>query len=97
MKKAMIVLAVLGALLVSCASDEFTTEDSSFREVCLTNGDPWMKMSETKEGRITGPSCYGCMPDANTHLCSLSEYDSFRSGGRGDVEGADAVEGSSDR
>ena len=78
--KAMAIVC-LALFLVSCASNEFTTEDANFREVCLTNGDGWMKMSETKEGQVTGPSCYGCMPDAKNHLCSLQDYEDFSSQG----------------
>jgi|SRR3989344_5506352 len=82
-------------VLVSCASNDFTTEDANFREACLTNGDGWMKMSQTTDGQITGPSCYGCMPNAKNHICSLSEYELYRGGGRGDVEGADAYQSDS--
>jgi len=87
MKKAVMALLVVLVLLVSCASEEFTSEDASFREECLTNGDGWMKMSETIDGQITGPSCYGCMPNAKNHFCYFSDYESYRSTGE-NIEGA---------
>ena len=84
---------MLVVLLSACASKDFTTEDANFRETCLTNGDQWMKMSETTDGQITGPSCFGCMPNAKNHFCSLSDYESHRSGGKEDVEGAGEYSG----
>ncbi len=68
--------------LISCSAESLTTEQTHYREICLTNGDSWMKMPETTDGQITGPSCYGCMPNVKNHLCSLKEYDAYLSQGR---------------
>ena len=72
MKK--IVIGALLFFLVSCAAEQLTKEQSSFRQTCLTNGDGWMKMSEMKDGKVVGPPCYGCMPDDNNHYCTLKDY-----------------------
>ena len=88
MRKIILLLIVL----VSCSGNEFTTETAHFREVCLARGDAWMKMPETVNGQVTGPSCYGCMPNAKTHVCSLDEYETY---GTGTVD-TDASPGSVD-
>ena len=76
MKKILLLL-----FLISCSTESLTTELANYREVCLTNGDGWMKMPETIDGQITGTSCYGCMPNVKNHLCSLKDYEAYRSEG----------------
>ena len=74
MKKAILLL-----LLIACAPDELTQEQATYREKCLNDGNPWMLMSEVKDGQVIGQSCYGCMPDERNHICTQTEYEQFKS------------------
>ena len=69
-------IALILFFLVSC-SDNFTTQDADFRELCLTRGDDWMIMPETIDGRVTGSSCYGCMPNQRNHICKRDQYEAY--------------------
>jgi len=69
-------LALIALLiLVACSKAPLTFEQQSFKELCSSKSHQWMKMSEMKEGTMTGPPCYGCMPDEKTHLCTQEEYE----------------------
>jgi len=70
---------ILVLFVIACTQQELTQEQSSFRELCLTKGHQWMKMSEMEEGVLTGPACYGCMPDAKNHLCTQNDYEEYYS------------------
>ncbi|HLF55045.1 MAG TPA: hypothetical protein VI612_04970 [Candidatus Nanoarchaeia archaeon] len=63
--------------LFACAQEQLSQEQTAFKEMCLTNGHQWMKMSELKEGMMTGKPCYGCMPDEKTHICAQNEYEAY--------------------
>ncbi len=62
-------------ILAACSTEQISNEQTIFKEKCLANGHQWMKMSEMKDGMMTGPPCYGCMPDEKTHLCTQEEYE----------------------
>jgi len=69
-------LALIALLiLVACSTEQLSNEQAIFKEKCLADGNQWMKMSEMKEGTMTGPPCYGCMPDEKSHICSQAEYE----------------------
>ena len=73
-------------LLTACQQAELTQEQRAYQERCLTDGNPWMYMSETHGGQVVGKPCNGCMPDGNNHLCALNEYEQFgRTDGRQDL------------
>lgn len=72
---------LLFLLLIACAPDELTQEQATYREKCLADGNPWMLMSQVQDGQVVGPSCHGCMPDERHHICTLAEYDKFKSAG----------------
>ncbi|MBI4141301.1 hypothetical protein HY484_00070 [Candidatus Woesearchaeota archaeon] len=64
-------------VLTACAQESISAEQESFKELCNREGHGWMKMSETKNGMITGLACDGCMPDAKNHLCDQKEYGEY--------------------
>lgn len=64
-------------LLSGCAAETLTPAQQEFQQACLANNDPFMLMSEMKNGQVIGPSCHGCMPDERNHICSLDEYQRF--------------------
>jgi len=63
--------------LLACSTEQISNEQSLFKEKCLANGHQWMKMSEIKDGMMTGPPCYGCMPDEKNHICTQEEYEAY--------------------
>ncbi len=69
--------ALLLLLLIACAQEPLTSEQTTFKEMCIAKGHQWMKMSEMKEGMMTGKPCYGCMPDEKTHICTQTEYEEY--------------------
>jgi len=70
--------ALLTLLLLSaCAQVRLSQEQMELKEMCLSKGHQWMKMSEMKEGMITGSPCYGCMPDEKSHICNQAEYEAY--------------------
>lgn len=73
MKAALIFLV----LLVACSNKTLTFEQNVFKEKCLAGGHQWMKMSEMKDGIMSGPPCDGCMPDQKSHICSQEEYEKY--------------------
>lgn len=64
-------------LIAACAAETLTLEQAEFKKICAENNDPFMLMSETKNGQVVGPACYGCMPDERNHICTLEEYRRF--------------------
>jgi len=49
-----------------------------FEHVCKSEGKGWMKMAPRIDGVPTGgDACFGCMPNANTHICDLHEYKEY--------------------
>jgi len=68
---------ILLLLLAACSQAELSQEQSAFKEKCTANKHQWMKMSEMKEGMMTGPPCQGCMLDEKTHLCTQTEYEEY--------------------
>lgn len=54
-KKAIIIIALL--VLTGCA-EKLTPEEQTYKEYCLSHNGDWMKMSELKEGKPTGITCY---------------------------------------
>ena len=77
--KKMIFLGVLTlALLVAgCAktpTGNVVATDSSYQELCKSNGNMFMVMSPTVDGVPTGDEpCAGCMI-SGTHYCSMDDY-----------------------
>lgn len=69
--------ALLLLFLLACAQEPLTAEQDTYKEICLANEHQWMKMSEMKEGMMTGKPCYGCMPDEKTHICAQNEYEVY--------------------
>ncbi len=63
--------------LFACAQEPLTAGQEAFKEICQSKGHQWMKMSEMKEGMMTGKPCYGCMPDEKTHICAKTEYEAY--------------------
>ncbi len=72
--KAFILMIIL---LAGCAAEQISTEQQTYKEYCAEKGGAWMKMSELKEGKPTGNTCYGCMPDDKNHICMQQEYEEF--------------------
>jgi len=64
-------------MLAACTTEQLTAEQQHFKERCIEDGNQWMKMSEMKEGMMTGPPCDGCMPDGKTHICTQQEYEEY--------------------
>ena len=72
-----IILALSLLLIVSC-TPKITESDSSFEKFCKEQGKEWMKMMPMTDGVLTEePSCYGCMINDNTHVCSKEKYISY--------------------
>jgi hypothetical protein len=70
-------LLILPMLLMACTAEKITTEDQTYKEYCAEKGGAWMKMSELKDGKPTGNTCFGCMPDEKNHICTQQEYEEF--------------------
>jgi hypothetical protein len=68
---------LLFLLLLSACAEQLTPEEQSYKEYCASHKGAWMKMSELKDGQLTGKTCYGCMPDEKNHLCTQQEYEAF--------------------
>ena len=48
---------------------------NDFERACYENNNSWMKMNPAIKGERTGDApCFGCMPEANTHICDEEEY-----------------------
>ncbi len=62
-------------LLAACAKEHLTQEQMAFKEKCIADGHQWMKMSEMKDGMMSGPPCYGCMADEKNHICTQQAYE----------------------
>ena len=69
--------ALLLLMLASCAAEQLTIEQQTYKDYCTSHNGAWMKMSELKEGQPTGKTCYGCMPDEKNHICTQQEYEEF--------------------
>lgn len=70
-------LLTITLLLTGCAPEQTSPEQDTFLQACRDNGHGWMKMSEMKNGMITGPACLGCMPDNENHLCNQKDYETY--------------------
>ncbi len=68
------IILVFVLFIGSCRTS--TPEEVVFKNECLKTFGPgaWMKMREMKAGEFVGDSCWGCMVDMNTHVCSLEEF-----------------------
>ena len=66
-------------LLVVVACTSFTPEQDAFQSACTSAFGPgaWMKMKSMKNGVSEGSSCWGCMVNMDTHVCSMEELKSF--------------------
>lgn len=48
---------------------------SDFEKTCIQNNHMWMPMLPHRNGVPVGDkACYGCMPDADNHICDMQEY-----------------------
>lgn len=72
--KRLLALLLLLMLLTAC-EEALTPEQQTYKTFCAETGGMWMKMSELKDGKPIGPSCYGCMQDEQNHYCTQEEYE----------------------
>ncbi|RJQ22101.1 hypothetical protein C4580_01350 [Candidatus Woesearchaeota archaeon] len=70
-------VALLLLILAACAEEQLTSEQQEYKSLCDQDNNPWMLMNEMKDGKIIGPSCYGCMPNERNHICTREEYKTF--------------------
>ncbi len=70
-------VAFLLLFLIACSSEQLSAEQTAFKEACLSKSHQWMKMSEMKDGMMTGLPCNGCMPDEKTHICTQAAYEAY--------------------
>lgn len=70
-------LAVASLFLLIACAEQLTPEQNAYKEYCASHSGAWMKMSELHDGKPTGNTCYGCMPDEKNHLCTQQEYEAF--------------------
>ena len=74
--KRIFVLVLLLVFLNACEGN-LTAEQQSYKEFCAEANGMWMKMSAMEDGKPTGESCYGCMPDEQNHFCTQEEYEAM--------------------
>ena len=67
-------LLILFVFLAACG-ETLTPEQQTYKEFCTETDGMWMKMPAMEDGKPTGESCYGCMPDEQNHLCTQEEYE----------------------
>ncbi len=67
-------LAIATLIALLACTVQLTPEQQEFKTICAEHNDPWMKMSEMKNGFVIGKPCYGCMPDEKNHICTQEEY-----------------------
>jgi len=65
---------LLCLVLLTACTEQLTAEQQTYKEYCFSHSGGWMKMSELHDGKPTGNTCYGCMPDNKNHICTLEEY-----------------------
>ena len=68
-------IILLALLFTACTREQFTQEQQILKQKCTSDGHAWMKMSPMHKEMMTGPACYGCMINDNTHVCTLAEYE----------------------
>jgi len=76
-----VIASLLGIMLLAsgCATGGgnlvgSSTEESSLKELCLKDGNRFMKMGPILNGVPTGePACEGCMI-GNSHICDIEDY-----------------------
>lgn len=74
MKKLLLLLLVAIVVVGGCATPSGLKR---FASLCQEHGHQWMHMRPMSDGQFTSEEvCWGCMPDAKTHLCSEEDYQS---------------------
>lgn len=77
MSSRMVICLFFAFLLAGCAPEQLTPDEAAYEQFCEQTNGAWMKMSEMKDGKVVGPSCYGCMPDDKNHLCTQQAYEAY--------------------
>lgn len=71
--RAPLVMAAL-LFLAACAPG-LTPDQEAFKQACEGNGHMWMLMEPFDAGdKVSRESCWGCMPDMETHICDPAAY-----------------------
>ncbi len=70
-----LILTVLLLVMLTACEEALTPEQQEYKDLCSQTNGMWMKMSELKDGKPVGPSCYGCMTDESNHYCTKEEYE----------------------